>query len=292
MFEGVFTAIVTPFSRDGSFDKKTMAALVEDQIAGGVDGIVPVGTTGESPTLSMREHNDVIETVVAAADGRVQVIAGTGGNSTSEALELTQYAKSVGATGTLQVTPYYNKPTAKGLVEHFAAVADVGLPVMLYNVPGRSGIEIPIEVVAELSQHEYVLAVKEAAGKVSRVNDTLDACDIKVLSGDDPLTLPMMIAGAVGVVSVASNVIPGVVSKMVHAALEGRWAEAAEIHREYVRFFSGMFMETNPIPVKTALAMLGKTTGTFRAPMCPISDGGMANLRDLLGAYGMVQELA
>ncbi|MGA1194856.1 MAG: 4-hydroxy-tetrahydrodipicolinate synthase, partial [Kiritimatiellia bacterium] len=230
MLEGTFTAIVTPFSRDGSVDYERFGDLIEMQVAGGVTGIVPVGTTGESPTLSHEEHHKVIEFAIQTVNKRVKIIAGTGANSTSEAIELTQHAKAAGADATLQVTPYYNKPNAQGLIRHFSAVADLGLPVVLYNVPGRSGKEIPVSVVAELAKHPNVVSIKEAAGSADRVSQIKSVCEIEVLSGDDGLTLPMMAVGGVGVISVASNIIPDKVSRMVAAALAGNWDEARALH--------------------------------------------------------------
>ena len=225
-FEGVYTALVTPF-RNGEVDYEALKKLVELQVAGRVSGIVPVGTTGESPTLSPQEHLKVIETVIETAAGRCQVIAGTGANSTEEAVFLTSEAKAVGADATLQVTPYYNKPTQEGLYRHFSTVADkVGLPVVLYNVPGRSGVPIAEATVARLAKNPVIMAVKEAAGSVDRVSAILDLCDITVLSGDDSLTLPMMSVGAKGIISVSSNLIPGEMSAMVRAALEGDFAKA------------------------------------------------------------------
>lgn len=282
MFAGVYTAIVTPFAKDGSVDYARLRALIEFQLAGGVAGIVPVGTTGESPTLDFDEHHKVIEETVRAVNGRAKVIAGTGGNATSEALELTRHARAAGADATLQVTPYYNKPNALGLMRHFSAVADVGLPVMLYNVPGRSGREIPLEVVVELAQHPQVVAIKEAAGSVDRVSQILTRCALDVLSGDDSLTLPMMAVGAKGVVSVASNVAPKPVSEMVAHALAGRWDEARVLHLQYYQLFVDLFIDTNPIPVKTALALMGRIEEVFRLPMCETSEANRARLRALL----------
>jgi 4-hydroxy-tetrahydrodipicolinate synthase len=248
-FSGVYTALVTPFTEGGEVDFQGLEALVEFNIAGGVDGLVPVGTTGESPTLRPEEHLRVIETVVAKAAGRCKVVAGTGANSTAEAVELTEAAKAFGIDGTLQVTPYYNKPNASGLVQHFAAVADLGVPVVLYNVPGRSAVEIPLEVVAELAQHPDVVSVKEAAGSVERVTQIKALCDIEVLSGDDALALAMIKEGACGVISVASNLIPSQVVALIHAALSGDMATAEELHQKYEKLFSDLFIDTNPIPI-------------------------------------------
>ena len=271
MFEGAYTAIVTPFTKDNRVDFGKFKDLIELQIQGGMDGIVPVGTTGESPTLDNAEHKKVIETAVETCRGRIKVIAGTGANSTSEALELTGFALRVGADGTLQVSPYYNKPNQEGLYRHFSAVADLGLPVILYNIPGRCGVEIALDTVARLAQHPNIKAVKEAAGSVPRVSQILALCDLCVLCGDDPLTLPMMAVGAKGVISVAGNLVPKPVADLVHAALDGRWQDARGLHQAYFQLFSDMFLDTNPIPVKTALAMMGRIEETYRLPLCAMS---------------------
>lgn len=288
MWQGAYTAIVTPFTRDGAVDFPRLRDLIEFQIEGGVDGIVPVGTTGESPTLDFSEHEKVIEFAIQAADRRIKVIAGTGANSTAEAIELTRHAKAAGADATLQVTPYYNKPNAEGLYRHFSAVADIGLPVVLYNVPGRTGKEIPIDVVVRLAAHPQVVAIKEAAGSVDRVSQIVTSCDLDVLSGDDSLTLPMMSVGGVGVISVASNVAPKAVADLVHHALAGRWAEARALHLKYYRLFADLFIDTNPIPVKTALAMMGRIEESFRLPMCPMSDSLKAKLAETLKKAGLL----
>ena len=271
MFEGAYTAIVTPFDRKGRVDYDKFRELIELQIAGGIDGIVPVGTTGESPTLDFSEHKLMIETAVKTAKGRIKVIAGTGANSTTEAVELTDFAARVGADGSLQVTPYYNKPTQEGLYRHFSMVADLGLPIVLYNIPGRCGVEIALETVFRLARHPKVAAIKEAAGSVARVSQITGNCNLTVLSGDDPLTLPMMISGAKGVISVAANVEPKPVADMVHHALAGRWAEAAALHRKFTPLFSDLFLETNPIPIKAAMAMRGLIEETYRLPLCEMS---------------------
>ena len=271
MFEGAYTAIVTPFTKDNRVDYGKLKELIELQIQGGMDGIVPVGTTGESPTLDNEEHKKVIETAVETCRGRIKVIAGTGANSTSEALELTGFALRVGADGTLQVSPYYNKPNQEGLYRHFSTIADLGLPVILYNIPGRCGVEIALDTVARLAQHPNIKAVKEAAGSVPRVSQILALCDLCVLSGDDPLTLPMMAVGAKGVISVAGNLAPKSVADLVHAALAGRWEEAQRLHQTYFQLFSDIFLDTNPIPVKAALAMMGRIEETYRLPLCAMS---------------------
>jgi 4-hydroxy-tetrahydrodipicolinate synthase len=287
-FSGVYTALVTPFTANGAVDFQTLEALVEFQIAGGVDGIVPVGTTGESPTLRTDEHLKVIETVVAQAAGRCKIIAGTGANSTAEAIELTEAAKAFGVDGTLQVTPYYNKPNNSGLVQHFAAVANIGVPVVLYNVPGRSAREIPLEVVAELAQHPDIVSVKEAAGSVDRVSAIKDICDIEVVSGDDALALPMIAVGACGVISVASNIMPAKVVALIHAALAGDFETARSLHLKYHRLFGNLFIDTNPIPIKAAMAMKGLIEETYRLPMCSMDLAKKNILRASLSAVGIL----
>lgn len=288
MWAGTYTAIVTPFTRDGEVDYGRFKDLIEFQIESGVEGIVPVGTTGESPTLDYVEHERVIEVAIETARRRIKIIAGTGANSTAEALELTRHAKDAGADATLQVTPYYNKPNALGLTRHFSAVADLGLPVVLYNVPGRTGKEIPIDVVVELSKHPNVVAIKEAAGSVDRVSQIVTRCELDVLSGDDSLTLPMMAVGGCGVISVVSNVAPRAVSDMVHHALAGRWAEARALHLKYYQLFADLFIDTNPIPVKTALALMGRIEDAYRLPLCEMSEGLKKRLEATLRAVELI----
>ena len=286
--QGVYTAIVTPFSQ-GAVDFGKLRELVEFQIAGGVDGIVPVGTTGESPTLSFEEHMKVIEVTIETAKKRCQIIAGTGANSTSEAIELTKHARTAGADATLQVTPYYNKPTQEGLYRHFSTVADqTGLPVVLYNVPGRSGVPIAVETIARLSKNPLIVAVKEAGGSVERVSAILDVCDITVLSGDDMLTVPMMAVGATGIISVASNIIPAELKAMVNAAAAGDYGKAMKLHQKYYCLFRDLFVETNPIPVKTAMAMLGQIEEEFRLPLCRMGEKNKAVLKATLQKTGLL----
>ncbi len=288
LFKGTYTAMVTPFNSDGSVDYGKLRELVEEQIAGGVDGLVPVGTSGESPTLSMEEHSRVIEFVTETANRRVQIVAGTGANSTAEALRLTREAFEIGVDATLQVCPYYNKPNQEGLYRHFSKVADLGLPIVLYNVPGRTGRDIALDTVARLSKHPNVVAVKEASGSVMRVSAIVDACDIAVLSGDDMLAFPMIAVGAKGVISVASNVAPGPVSKMVNAALAGDMANAATLHKRLYRLFRDLFIDTNPIPVKCALALMGRIQEVYRLPLCETSDACRAQIRATLAELGLV----
>jgi len=288
-FEGVYTALVTPF-RNGEVDFEALKKLVELQVKGQVSGLVPVGTTGESPTLSPEEHLKVIATVVEAAAGRCRIIAGTGANSTEEAVYLTREAKALGADATLQVTPYYNKPTQEGLYRHFSTVADkVGLPVVLYNVPGRSGVAIAESTVARLAKNPVIGAIKEAAGSVDRVSAILDCCeDIVVLSGDDSLTLPMMAVGAKGIISVSSNLIPGEMSAMVRAALAGDYAKAYEYHRKFYPLFRDQFIETNPIPIKAAMAMAGLVEEEYRLPLCELSPDNRQKLAATLKRCGIL----
>ncbi|MBU8902301.1 MAG: 4-hydroxy-tetrahydrodipicolinate synthase [Victivallales bacterium] len=286
--QGVYTALITPFT-NGEIDYAKLRELVELQIAGGVDGIVPVGTTGESPTLTFNEHQKLIDEVIKTTDKRCTIIAGTGANSTAEAIELTKYAKAAGADGSLQVTPYYNKPTQEGLYRHFSTIADAsGIPIVLYNVPGRSGVPIAVDTVARLSKNENIVAIKEAAGSAERVSQILDVCDITVVSGDDALTLPMMSVGAKGVISVASNIIPAEMKAMVDAFAAGNTQKALELHLKYYCFFRDEFIETNPLPIKTAMAMAGIINEEFRLPLCEISDGSRAKLAASLKRCGII----
>jgi 4-hydroxy-tetrahydrodipicolinate synthase len=280
--KGLYTAIVTPFT-NGRVDYAKFEELIEMQIAGGADGIVPVGTTGESPTLSMEEHSQVIRAAVKAAKGRCVIMAGSGANSTEEAILLTKAAKDDGADCSLQVTPYYNKPSQEGLYRHFSTIADTcDLPIVLYNVPGRAGIPIAVDTIARLSKNTNVIGVKEAGGSVERVSEILNACDTQVMSGDDSLAVPMMSVGATGVISVASNVIPGDMAKMIHSCLAGDFATALTYHRKYYKLFKHLFIESNPIPVKAAMAMMELIQEEYRLPLCPISDANREILRNTL----------
>ncbi|MBP1583739.1 MAG: 4-hydroxy-tetrahydrodipicolinate synthase [Victivallales bacterium] len=283
--QGCYTALVTPF-RDGQVDYEALANLIEAQIAGGVSGIAPVGTTGESPTLSFDEHMQVIEFVANKVAKRCQIIAGTGANSTAEAIHLSKHAASLGVDATLQVTPYYNKPNSEGLYRHFATVAETtGVPIVLYNVPGRTGKEIPLDVVEHLSKHQLVAAIKEAAGSVERVNAIVNCCDLTVLSGDDSLALPMMSVGAKGVISVASNLFPAEISQMCSLALEGNFREALKIHRRFYPLFRDLFIESNPIPVKAAMAMKGLIKEEYRLPLYELSAPARAKLVETMKNY-------
>lgn len=285
MFTGTYTAIVTPF-RQGQIDVDALKKLIRAQVRGGVDGIVPVGTTGESPTLDYDEHIRVIELAVQFAAGRIRVIAGTGGNSTREAIELTARAEAVGADATLQVAPYYNKPTQEGLFQHFKAVADsTRLPVMLYSIPGRCGVEIAVDTVVRIAAAcPNVVSIKEAGGSCDRVSQLRLVLPPKfsILSGDDSLTVPFMSVGASGVVSVASNVAPKLVSQLVQRFLKGDARGAAKAHARLFPLFRNLFVETNPAPVKAALAEMGMMTDDLRLPLVPVSEPSRKLVRSTL----------
>ena len=288
--EGTITAMVTPFDKDGAVDYGALTAFVDWQCENGVEGICAVGTSGESPTLSHEEHHKVIEKTIEFAAGRVKIVAGTGANSTAEAISLTKAVIAAGgADATLQVTPYYNKPNPEGIYRHFATVADLGLPVVLYNVPGRSGKEIPLDVVARLAKHPNVAAIKEAAGSVDRVSAIRNVCpDLTVLSGDDSLTLPMISVGARGVISVASNVIPKEMSDFVRLALAGDMTGARVHHAKYYPLFHDLFIDTNPVMVKEALALMGRIPAVFRLPLCETTAANREQMRKTLAALGLV----
>ncbi len=280
--KGLYTAIVTPF-KNGNVDYEKFEELIEQQIQGGADGIVPVGTTGESPTLSMEEHSRVIRTAVKAAKGRCIIMAGSGANSTEEAIHLTKAAKDDGADCSLQVTPYYNKPSQEGLYRHFSTIADTcDMPIVLYNVPGRTGIPIAVDTIARLVKNNNVIGVKEAGGSVERVSEILNACTTQVMSGDDSLALPMISVGACGVISVASNVIPAEMAKLIHSAMAGDFAGALQLHRKYYKLFKHLFIESNPIPVKAAMAMRNMIEEEYRLPLCPLADSNRAILEKTL----------
>ncbi|MBO7653677.1 MAG: 4-hydroxy-tetrahydrodipicolinate synthase [Kiritimatiellae bacterium] len=288
MFSGTYTALITPFIEDGSVDYSALRDFVVWQVENGVEGLVAVGTTGESPTLTVSEHLKVIEETVIAAAGKAKVVAGTGANSTAEAIHLTQEVKRMGVDATLQVTPYYHKPNAEGLYRHFSSVAEVGVPVILYNVPGRAGKEIPLEVVGRLASNPMIAAIKEAAGSVERVSAIRNICDLPVLSGDDSLALPMISVGACGVISVASNVIPKEMSTFIRLALDNDLAKAREMHRQYYPLFHDLFIDTNPIPVKAALWLMNRVGPTFRLPLCEPSKAVLAQLEKTLSLYNLI----
>ena len=292
MFTGTYTAIVTPF-RNGKVDETALDRLIQHQIKGGVDGIVPVGTTGESPTVDYGEHIRIIERSVEFARGRIKVLAGTGANSTKEAIYLTQQAEDVGADGSLQVAPYYNKPSPEGLFQHFRAIARATrLPIVLYSIPGRCGVEIGVDTVARLAREcRNIVGIKEAGGSCDRVSALRAALGPKfeILSGDDSLTLPFMAVGAQGVISVASNVIPREVAQMVRAFAAGDAVKAGRLHAKWLPLFKDLFIETNPVPVKAALAMMGRMAEEYRLPLVPLSNANRARLRATLKACGILR---
>jgi 4-hydroxy-tetrahydrodipicolinate synthase len=293
MFKGTYTAIVTPF-KSGKVDEPSLERVIKSQIKGGVDGIVPVGTTGESPTLSFEEHVAVVERAVELAAGKIQVMAGTGANSTDEAIYLTKAAEHAGADASLQVAPYYNKPTQEGLFQHFRAIAkNTKLPIVLYSIPGRCGVEIAVETVARLAADcANVVGIKEAGGapdRVSQLRATLGS-KFSILSGDDSLTLPFMSVGADGVVSVASNIIPKEVAQMVRAFAAGNARAALKIHARFFPVFRNLFIETNPVPIKAALAMKRVIEEEYRLPLVPMQSKNREILRQTLESCGILKE--
>ncbi len=292
MFTGTYTAIVTPF-KNGKLDEAALERVIKLQIKGGVDGIVPVGTTGESPTLDYEEHIRVIELAVKFAAGKVKVLAGTGGNATSEAMLLTKAAEEAGADGSLQVAPYYNKPTQEGLFQHFHAIARATrLPLVLYSIPGRCGIEISVDTVNRLAHDSVnIVGIKEAGGNADRVSQLRAVLGPKfnILSGDDSLTLPFMSVGADGVISVASNIIPKEVSHMVRAFAMGKPDIALKLHAKFYPIFKDLFIETNPVPVKAALAMMGVVEESYRLPLVPMASKNREALKKTLKACGVLK---
>ena len=290
MFEGSFVAIVTPF-KNGKVDAKALKDLIEFHIENGTNGIVPCGTTGESATLSHHEHEEVIRIAVETCRGRVPVLAGTGSNATHEAIELTLSAQKLGADGALLITPYYNKPTQQGLYQHFAAVAkETRLPIILYNVPSRTSINMLPETVARLSKIENIVGRKEASGNLVQVSEIIQSCgtDFEVISGEDALTWPILALGGKGVISVTANLVPEKLSKLCKAALKGDMAIARSLHYELLKLNDVMFIETNPIPVKAALVIMGRIDNEFRAPLCPPTDQNLSTLKSVLQEYTLV----
>ena len=292
MFTGTYTAIVTPF-KNGQLDAPALERLVRMQIKAGVDGLVPVGTTGESPTVDYEEHLEIIELTMKFAARKVKVLAGTGANSTSEAVYLTREAEKLGADGSLQVAPYYNKPTQEGLFQHFREIAHATrLPIVLYSIPGRCGVEIGIETVRRLAAEcKNIIGIKEAGGSCDRVSQLRAALGRRfvILSGDDSLTLPFMAVGADGVISVASNVVPREVAQMVTAFHSGQGRKASQLHAKLYPLFKDLFVETNPVPVKAALAMMGLIEEEYRLPLVPMSAINRAKLRVTMKAYGVLK---
>lgn len=286
IFKGAFTAIVTPFKENSEIDESALRNLVDFQIKNKIDGIVPCGTTGESPTLDYEEHHKVIEIVIDAANGKVPVIAGTGSNSLREAIYMTKHAADSGANASLQVCPYYNKPTQEGLYRHFSEIAKaVDIPIIVYNIQGRTGVNLETSTLAKLAkEHSNIIGVKEASGNIAQMMDVIAALpkNFTVLSGDDNLTLPLMSFGGKGVISVASNIIPNEMHELVDFALSGNFKKAMELHYKFLPLFKGIFIETNPIPIKASLAMKGLIKEVYRLPMCEMKAENKEKLRKIL----------
>jgi len=293
MLRGTFTALITPFNSDGSIDEKTFRDLIKDQIKNGITGIVPCGTTGESPTLSYKDHDRLIEIAVDEAKGKVHIMAGTGSNSTEEAIEMTKFAKKVGADSSLQVVPYYNKPTQEGLFRHFKTIAEkTKIPIIIYNIQGRTGINLETATLVELAKIDNIIGVKEASGSITQMMDVIKNTrnikkDFSVLSGDDRLTLPLMSIGGDGVISVASNVIPKKMVDFVNLGLNKDFDKMKEGHYYLDELFVKLFIETNPIPVKTILFLKDKIKKFFRLPMCEASSNTISVMKDLINKYGI-----
>ena len=284
MFSGAFTALVTPFKND-EVDVEALESLVEFQIRQGINGLVPCGTTGETPTLSEEEDRLVVETVVQVTNGRVPVVAGTGSNSTGMAIKYTKMAEKAGADGSLQVAPYYNKPTQEGLFRHFAAIAEsTSLPLIVYNIPGRTSVTISAETMARLAEIPNIVGVKDSTLSMNMISDMKHLCgeDFDILSGDDPMTLPLIALGGTGVISVASNVAPAAVSDMVEALNSGDFERGRELHYELLPLFRALFLETNPIPVKAAASLLGLCSDEMRLPLVPMSGENLRKLQEVM----------
>ena len=289
MFTGAMVALVTPF-QDGEIDFRTLDELIDFQLENAIDGIVPVGTTGESPTLSHTENKQVIERVVKAVGGQVPVIGGAGSNSTAEAIELTEFSKKVGADATLQVGPYYNKPMQEGFYQHFKTIAEeVDLPIVLYNIPGRCGAGMTPETIARLAEVENIVAIKEATGSLDQASEIATRCDITIISGDDSLTLPLASVGGKGVISVVANIVPADVKAMTDLILEGDLVSARQWHKKLFALCKSMLtLATNPIPIKAAMAMLNMASEELRLPMTPLEESKRAALRQTLEDYGLL----
>ena len=287
--QGSMVAIVTPL-KNNQVDEKALKGLIDFQIKNGTDVIIPCGTTGESSTMTHEEHRRVMSFVVDYVNGRVPVVCGAGSNNTAESLGLMQHAKKVGADGVLVVTPYYNKPTQEGLYKHYELLArKVDLPMILYNVPGRTGISISPDTVARLAKMDTVVAIKEASGSLAQVDQIQQRCDLPILSGEDSLTFPMIMLGAVGAISVTANIVPKLHSDMVHAAMKGDVVKAKALHRKHLDLAQVLFIESNPVPVKTALALMRKIELEFRLPLCPMNRINEEYLATVLKKHGLVK---
>ncbi len=288
MFEGSLVALVTPF-KNGQVDYKKLKELIEFHIKSGTNGIVSCGTTGESATLSFDEHERIVGEVVSMVAGRIQVLAGAGSNNTMEALRLTKHAKKVRADGALLITPYYNKPTPEGLYRHYKLIAEeVDIPIVIYNVPSRTGISITPETVAKLSKIKNIVGIKDASGNIDQATQILQLCKITVLSGDDSLTLPIMSVGGKGVISVVANIVPADTAALTRSCLDGNFDEARKYHHKLFPLSKSMFIETNPIPVKTAMKLLGKINGEMRLPLCEMTKEHKSQLTTVLKNYGLL----
>ena len=290
MFRGAIVAIVTPFKND-QVDERALRELIEFQISNGTDGIVPCGTTGESATLSHEEHDRVIEITIDAVKKRVPVIAGTGSNNTTEALRLTKHAYEAGADGALIVCPYYNRPTQEGLYQHFRTIAEsVPIPILPYNIPGRTGVNLMPEIVAKLAKIKNIVGIKEASGSITQMSDIINICgnDFAVLSGDDIFTLPLMAMGGAGVISTVSNVAPADMAGLVDAFAAGDMARAKSLHHKMSALIDALFIEVNPIPVKAALALMGKIKYEYRLPLCKMAEANFEKLRKIMVNYGLI----
>ncbi len=291
MLKGAITAIVTPF-RNGAFDEEAYRELIEFQIQGGIHGIVPCGTTGESATLSHEEHKRVVEVCIDQVRKRVPVVAGTGSNSTREALDFTKHAEAAGADFALMITPYYNKPTQEGLYQHYKTICQqTKIPIVVYNVPSRTGVNLLPETVARLAEFPNIVGIKEATGDLKQCAKVVELCGdrITLLSGDDFTVLPLLAIGGQGVISVVSNIVPGDMAGMVNAFFAGKLDEARKLHYKMWPLMEAMFYETNPAPAKTALKMMGKITGEVRQPLCPLSAANEEKLRQVLAKYGLIK---
>lgn len=289
MFQGSFPALVTPFSENFDIDFDAYGRLIDFHLENGTDGIVPCGCSGEAATLSHDEQKSLMRFCVERVAGKIPVVAGTGSNNTREAVGLTKYAKEVGCQGALLITPYYNKPTPAGQIAHYTTVArEADIPIMLYNVPGRTGTKMMPETIAEMSKVDNIVSVKEACGSVDQVSEILARCDINVMSGDDSLTLPMMSVGASGVVSVAANVVPKSVSELCKAANAGDFARARELHFKLLALFGALFLETNPMPVKACLAKMGMIKNVLRLPLVSMTDASASRLDPVLKDLGLL----
>ena len=289
MYSGSFVALVTPFKSSFDIDYEAYGRLIDRQIDAGTHGLVPAGCTGEAATMTIDEQKELIKFAMERVAGRVPVVAGTGSNNTKESLEITKFAKDVGVQGALMITPYYNKPTVEGLIAHYTSVAnEVEIPVMLYNVPGRTSVKMEPETIAELNENPFIVSVKEACGSVNQVSEIRSLCDINIMSGDDPLTLPMMSVGGSGVVSVAANVVPDKVAGLCNAYMDGDLKKAQDIHYDLMPLNKALFVETNPLPVKRVLAEMGLIENVLRLPLTPMLEAKYQSIVPVLKSSGLL----